>query len=168
MWARKLAGTAVRLLNQINWGVSILAIASLLAMMMLTVSDVFMRYVLNSPIVGSVELSEYLIVVAGFLGVAWCTMRGGHLKVGVIMDRMSSRVQAITDSITLFLGITVVPLVAWQLFVRAIGAYQDGLRSFILNIPDFIFYILAGVGYSLFFLALLPVLVNFLRKAIQK
>lgn len=168
MWIRKLAGAAVRLLNQVSRGVSILAIASLLAMMLLTVTDVFMRYVLNNPIVGSVELTEYLIVVAGFLGVAWCTFKGGHLKVGVIVDRMPPRVQAITDSITLFLGITVVPLVAWQLFVRAREAQLEGLSSFILDLPDFIFFIVAGVGYSLFFLALLPVLVQFIRKAIQR
>ncbi len=168
MWIRKLAGAAVRLLNQVSRGVSILAIASLLAIMLLTVSDVFMRYVLNNPIVGSVELSEYLIVVAGFLGVAWCTFKGGHLKVGVIVDRMPPRVQAITDSITLFLGITVVPLVAWRLFLRAREAQLEGSLSFILDLPDYIFYIIAGVGYALFFLALLPVLVEFVRKAIQK
>ena len=168
MWIKRLAGAAVRLLNQVSRGVSILAIASLLTMMLLTVSDIFMRYVFKNPIVGSVELVEYLIVVAGFLGVAWCTFRGGHLKVGVIVDRMRPRVQAITDSITLFLGITVVPLVAWQLFVRAREAQLEGLRSYILDLPDFIFLVVAGVGYALFFLALLPVLVESIRKAIQK
>jgi TRAP-type C4-dicarboxylate transport system permease small subunit len=168
MWIGKLAGAAVRLLNQVSRGVSILAIASLLAMMLLTVSDVFMRKVLTNPIVGSVELTEYLIVVAGFLGVAWCTFKRGHLKVGVIVDRMSPRVQAITDSITLFLGMTVVPLVAWRLFVRAREAHLEGLRSFIMDLPDSVFLIVAGVGYALFFLALLPVLVESIRKAIQK
>ncbi len=168
MWIRKLAGAAVRLLNQVSRGVSILAIASLLAMMLLTVTDVFMRKVLTNPIVGSVELTEYLIVVAGFLGVAWCTFKGGHLKVGVIVDRMPPRVQAITDSITLFLGMTVVPLVAWQLFARAREAQLEGLRSFILDLPDFIFLNVAAVGYALFFLALVPVLIQSIRKAIQK
>ena len=67
MWARKLAGTAVGLLDQVSRGLGILAIAALLSIMLLTVADVFMRYVLNNPIVGSVELCEYLIVVAGFL-----------------------------------------------------------------------------------------------------
>lgn len=168
MWTRKLAGAAVKVLNQVSRGVSIIAIVSLLAMMLLTVADVFMRYVFRNPITGSVELSEYFIVVAGFLGVAWCTIKGGHLKVDFIMNRMPTRVQAITDSITLFLGMTVVPLVAWQFFMRAREAQLEELRSFLLNIPDYIFYIVAGVGYALFFLALLPVLVNFIRKAIQK
>lgn len=168
MWLRKPAGAAVRLLNQVSRGASILAIATLLAMMMLTVADVFMRYVFKNPIMGSVELMEYLIVVAGFLGVAWCTFKRGHLKVGVIVDRMPPRVQAITDSITLFLGMTVVPLIAWRLFVRAREAQLDGLRSLILDLPEYIFFIVAGVGYSLFFLALLPVLVEFIRKATQK
>ncbi len=168
MWIRKPAGAAVRLLNQVSWGASVLAIATLLAMMLLTVADVFMRYVFRNPILGTVELIEYLIVAAGFLGVAWCTFKRGHLKVGVIMDRMPPRVQAITDSVTLFLGMTVVPLIPWQLFVRARGAQLEGLRSLHLNLPDYIFFIVAGVGYSLFFLALLPVLVEFIRKATQK
>ena len=81
---------------------------------------------------------------------------------------MPSRVQAIVDSITLFLGMTVVPLVAWRLFVRAKSAHLEGLRSLTLGLPDYIFFIVAGVGYSLFFLALLPVLVEFIRKATQK
>ena len=87
---------------------------------------------------------------------------------GVIVDRMPPRVQAITDSITLFMGMTVVPLIAWRLFVRAREAQLEGLRSLILDLPEYIFFIVAGVGYFLFFLALLPVLVEFIRKATQK
>lgn len=66
-----------KVLDQVSRVASITGIIFLLAIVVLTTADVFLRYVLNKPILGSVELTQYFIIVAGFLGLAWCAVRGG-------------------------------------------------------------------------------------------
>ena len=66
-------GYASRVLN-------IIGVTCLVLMMLLTVSDVFMRYVFTQPIKGSVELTEYLMAVVGFFGLAWCAIKKGHAQ----------------------------------------------------------------------------------------
>ena len=168
MWLKKLASVAQKTINQVSRVASILAVVFLLIMMALTVTDVFLRSFFNSPILGSMEITEYLIVVAGFLGLAWCAAKRGHLKVDMIMDRLSPRAQEISDSITMILALTVVPLVAWQCFEQAQYTLVEGNASAILHIPDYIFYNVAGVGYALLSLVLLTILADSIGKVIKR
>lgn len=170
MWMRirKLTGYANAVVNQVSRWLSIIGIAFMLAMMLFTVTDVFLRYAFRSPITGSVEICEYFIVVAGFLGIAWCAIKRGHLKVDMIMDRMPSRFQAVTDSLTITLGMAAVAVVAWQGFEKAREVQLDHIASAFLHIPAYPFYLIVGVSYSLLFLAMIPILVEYIRKAIGK
>ncbi len=165
---RKLGDYVVTVINQVSRGVSIVAIVFLLAMMILTVSDVFLRYVFNAPIKGSMELTQYFMIVAGFLGVAWCAVKRGHLKVDFVVNRLPPRYKAIVDTITLILAMTVIPLVGWEGLVKARDTQLDKTVSSFLHIPAFPFYIVMGLGYALMFLVLLTVLAEFIRKVMQK
>lgn len=168
MRIRKLAGYAATVINQVSKWMGFIAIIFILAMMGFTVTDIFLRYVFRAPILGNLEVIEYLMVVAGFLGVAWCAVNNGHLKVDMIMNRLPSRTQAVTDSITLAMGTAVVAIVAWQSFVKAQEVRLDQVASAFLNIPAYPFYLVVGVSYGLLFLAMLPILIEHIRKGIQK
>ena len=48
------------------------AAVALVGMMILTVADVFGRYVLNNPIKGTWELVGFLLVAAGGWGMGYC------------------------------------------------------------------------------------------------
>ena len=168
MWIRKPARSTVTAINQVSRVAGALAAIFMLAMVALTVADVFLRYLFNAPILGSVELTEYFMVIAGFLGLAWCALKGGHVKVDLIINHLPPRFQAITDSITLILAMTVVPLLAWQGFAQARYTLLHKSASPILDIPAYPFYTAVGLGCALLFLALATVLAEFIRKAIKR
>jgi len=137
-----------------------------MAIMVLTVADVILRSVFNRPISGSVELCELFIVVGGFLGVAWCCQKGGHVKVDILVSRWSPRWQAIADSVNNILAIFIIPLISWQLIVHGLELKIEGNVTDTLHIPLYPFYIIAGLGFALLSFEILLQLVKSLYKTI--
>jgi len=60
-------------------------------MMMLVVVEVFMRYVLHQPLMLADEFSAYMLVAVSYLGTAYTWRQGGHVRVTVLVGRLSSR-----------------------------------------------------------------------------
>jgi TRAP-type C4-dicarboxylate transport system permease small subunit len=60
-------------------------------MMMLVVVEVFMRYVLHRPLMVADEFSAYMLVVLSYLGTAYTWRQGGHVRVTVLVSRLSPR-----------------------------------------------------------------------------
>jgi TRAP-type C4-dicarboxylate transport system permease small subunit len=143
------------IINQASRLAGAIATIFIMAIMVLTVSDVLLRFFLNRPIPGSVELCEYFIVVGGFLGLAWCALKGGHVKVGMIIDRLSPRSQSVADCINYLIALSVVPLAAWRLFVQARIVQLERMTSANLEIPAYPFYLLASLGFALLTLVIL-------------
>jgi len=153
-------GYASRVLN-------IIGVTCLVLMMLITVSDVFMRYVFTQPLKGSVELTEYLMAVVGFFGLAWCAKNLGHARVDLLMTHFSTRTQAVFDSVTYLLALTVVPLVAWRGIETSNYAREIGKHSFMLEIPDYPFYMAMGIGFLVLSLVLIALMVKSIVKVVQ-
>lgn len=146
---------------------NIIGVTCLVVMMLLTVTDVFMRYVLTQPIKGSVELTEYLMAVVGFFGLAWCAAKRGHAKVDLLLTHFSARTQAVFDSLTYLLALTVVPLVAWRGIEASNYAREIGQHSFMLKIPAYPFFMAMGIGFLVLSLVLFVLMVKSIVKAVQ-
>ena len=138
-----------------------------MAMMLLTVTDVLLRYLFNRPILGSVEITEYLMAVTGFSGLAWCAANREHARVDLLVGRFSKRAQAIFDSVTYLPLSNVAPLVAWQGFVSSNYAREIGKHSFLLEIPAYPFYMVLGVGFAALSLTIMVLLVKSIAEAIR-
>ena len=168
MRARKAAGGELSAVAQVSRAAGIVAIVFLLTMMVFTVVDVLLRYFFNAPISGSIELVEFCMVVAGFLGLAWCAVKRGHVRVEFVINRLPPRAQVAVDTVTLLMALTVVPLVAWQAFLQAWYAFVDKAHSDYLEIPDFPFYIVFGLGFTLLALVMLTLLAELIGKVVRK
>jgi TRAP-type C4-dicarboxylate transport system permease small subunit len=60
-------------------------------MMMLVVVDVFMRYVMQRPLMVADELTAYMLVALSFLGFAYTWRQGGHVRVEVVVNYLPPR-----------------------------------------------------------------------------
>ncbi len=60
-------------------------------MMMLVVTDVFMRYVMRQPLMIADEFSAYMLVALSFLGFAYTWRQGGHVRVEVVVKYLPPR-----------------------------------------------------------------------------
>jgi TRAP-type C4-dicarboxylate transport system permease small subunit len=151
---------------QVSRILGICAIVLLGAMMMLTVTDVVMRLVFNNPVTASVEFTEYLILFVVYLGLAWCAMRGGHIKVEILVGRLPARVQAIINCINALIVMGLCAFLAWMAISESSASRDVGFASQITGIPDWPFYILVGFGFAVMFFAMTTTLVHSIYTAV--
>ena len=77
-----------RILNSLYSFCSLFSGIGIAVIALITFFDVIMRYFFNSPTFWASEISEYIIIWAVFLSMAWVLSVKGHIHVEVIYDRL--------------------------------------------------------------------------------
>lgn len=98
-------------------------------MMILVVVEVFMRYVLQQPLMLADELSAYLLVAVSYLGTAYTWRQGGHVRVTVLVSRLSPGVAGwmrLLGLILVFIFMIELDRVSYKMIAYAL---QINLRS---------------------------------------
>ncbi len=116
-----------------------MAVGVLVCMMMLTVTDVCLRYFFNRPIMASKEITEYMMVIVGFLGLAWCAVKGMHIKVNILVGTFSEKAQSVIDAVNHIIVIGLCALIASQSFKESLIVKELGRGSDITGIPNYPF-----------------------------
>lgn len=127
----------------------LIAIVAFSLMTTVTVIAVFFRYVLNSPIIWSEEISRYFAIWGIMFGISIATRHAAHLGVDVIVDFAPKEKQKILIIIgNSILVLTFAFLTVWAIsFV--VGAFKLGNVSPILRIPFWIIYLALPLGFGL-------------------
>ena len=133
----------------------IIGVIILLAMMMMTVADVVLRYFFSKPIIGSMEISVVLMACVVFLGIGWCALKDGHISVDIITGKLSKRGRAVLNGFDNVVTLVLALIVAWRSFVEALSAKEMEITSPILGIPRYPFVFITSFGFFLLFSAAL-------------
>jgi TRAP-type mannitol/chloroaromatic compound transport system permease small subunit len=80
----------------------------------ITVYEVFLRYVFNSPTVWVHETSDHLFAFSFLLGGAYTFSQGGHVKVDVLYNHFSERNKLILEVCTSFFFFLFLGLLLWK------------------------------------------------------
>ncbi|OGN91798.1 MAG: hypothetical protein A2Z70_00505 [Chloroflexi bacterium RBG_13_48_17] len=147
---------------------NIVAMSVLVAMMLLTVSDVFLRYVFKKPILDSISLTEYMMVCGVFLALAWCEVNGKHVTVDIVVSRFSPKIQTIFSIGTYFVELGLCSLITWQSFLETLAIRQLQKASLLLGVPVYPFYFILTFGFALFSLVMLTRFIYYLYEAVKR
>ncbi len=127
---------------------SYLGAAVLFLMMLLTTVDVASRYLFNSPILGALEITEFMVVavVFGFLGLT--QQEKAHVSVDLVKGRLPARPRRFIDFINRLAGLAILGLITWKTLERAIELMHMDEYSGTLHIPvaPFVFLVALGCG----------------------
>ncbi len=128
---------------------------------MLTVVHVMGRSFFNSPVRGTIEISTFVLLIIVTLG--WCSaaLAQGHIKVDLLVDRLPKRAQFIITNITLILSFVILAFATWASGIAAMG---DARYTSVLKIPDIPFKWVMTVGFGMFCICTLVVIIENLRK----
>jgi TRAP-type transport system small permease protein len=126
------------------------AITSLFMMMLLTSGDVCARYFLGMPIRGAQDVTELLMIPLVFLGLAFTSEKGGHIRVEILTARMPLQLQSFFLIITNSLSVAVAVLMSWRLFANFLSTFDLGEKTIILKIPIAPFVFLSCLGCAIF------------------
>ena len=143
---------------------SAIAVAALAVLCAVTVVDVVGRYRFNRPLLGAVEMSEFLMVILNFGGLALTELRGGHIRVDFFIEWLPQRVRALLEAVAALLGVAFWGFVSWRATVHLLRVREAGEVSANLAIPTWPFYLAVTVGCGLFAIALIGRAVGALRR----
>ena len=121
--AIKRAGDA---LAGIERALTVIAVVFLFVIMVLVVSDVFMRYVMNKPFTFTYDLiGLYLLAGVFFLTLSDALREHAHVSVDILLSRFSPAGRRLSEIATALAGLFVFILICKVGFERALENYQQ-------------------------------------------
>ena len=130
------------------------AAVTLLALMLIMLVDVIGRKLFSQPVIGSVELSELLLLITVYLAIPLVSENQEHVHLDFAENFFHARVQ----KIQLRIGETVCGLLtlggAYLILLKALRSAEDGETTTLLQIPMYPFF------YAVAFLLLITALVH--------
>ena len=153
-----------KLINALSVWLSWVSGACIVGMMLLTSSDVILRY-LGYPIRGTYDVVGLLGALAVALPIARTQILNRHVSMEFMAQRKSSIARGIAQVITFALGIGSYLLLAWQLAVLAAKLKTIGRVSDTVEIPLFPFVYAIAFGCVLMGLVLLVQSYRYFRPA---
>ncbi|MEC7489625.1 MAG: TRAP transporter small permease [Pseudomonadota bacterium] len=135
----------------------------LLALTMVTVSDVIMRTVFNSPILGGRDIAQLFLVIVVSASVAYSGRSGGQVVVELFGNFVGERATRWTDIVVKFIGFCMLLVLSWHLSVSGSAALEFGEASGTLQISYGPFMHLSAAGIMLYAIVLLIEIISIFR-----
>ena len=121
--------------GRLLFGSGIVAGVATFLMMVLVVANVALRFLLNAPISGTLEMTESMLTVLVFLSLALTQHEGGHIHVVLVTKRMPRAAQRLARLLAMLLGLAFFAwctYAAWGFAMRSlrINEHERGAVSF--------------------------------------
>jgi len=134
------------------------ASAWMMLMMALAISyEIFARYFFDKPTIWAADLTDFMLLYTTLLASAWLLKRDGHVKLTILLDRLSPKSRSVMEAVNSLLGAIICGFVVWYGTANTL----DALRRSItiprpLEVPKYLIVGVIPLGAFLF-------LVQFLR-----
>lgn len=99
------------------------------AMILLTLFEVFMRYVLDRPPVIADEFSSYMLIAISFLGLAFTWKAGEHVRITALVEHIPHKISVRFRLATLVLALVVDIALIFSGYVFLSNSFRIGERS---------------------------------------
>jgi len=132
-------------------------------------ADVFGRYALDSPIPGTFEVTEALMVFIVFFAYAHTEATGQNIRIQLIEKRITERQKIFLDLPAYLLGMFIFGLICWQSWEQAWQSYEINQRmSGLLRLPLWPAKSAVVLGSFLLVLQFMIGFVSSIHKILQK
>lgn len=125
-----------------------LSMLALVAMMIIIVADVFMRYTFNAPIPGTYDLVGILLAIMVFFGLAKVISERAEITIDIVDNLVPPVVVRLLKIIASLIALGVLLFVFWSMIGPMISAQRYGDRSLELNLPVWLTWALSLVGLA--------------------
>lgn len=140
---------------------------ALLAIVFMVTTDVILRASLNSPIRGSYELAQLIMVFVASFAFAYAQVFRRHIAIPILVMRFPQKTQAILECSAWLMGCILYGLVAWQSTIQGFNLIEQGYTTLALGIPIGPFHFAVVVGCALFSAVLMANFIETLPKVRQ-
>jgi TRAP-type C4-dicarboxylate transport system permease small subunit len=142
----------------------------LLVTMALVVSyNVLMRYFIGKPPVWVTEITEWILLYATFLAAAWVLKEDGHVKIDVVLIRLSQKNQYVLSVVVCVLGILTCGFFAYHGAKAVYSLYKrDVIMMGMILMPKYILVAVIPLGILLSLIQFIRVLKGLLGGEVSK
>ena len=137
-------------LGRVSAVLAYIGAAALLLMMGLTAADVIGRYLFNAPILGTFEITEFLVLLLIFSFLAYTQSKKSHVAVDLLVGLFPQKVRAGIAVFNHTVCLLLMVLITWMGFQKALELKAVGEASPNLQIPDYPFVFFLAFGCLVF------------------
>lgn len=123
--------------------------------MMFIVVNVFMRFVLDAPILGAYEIVEQMMFVGVFCSFAYAQQQGSHIRVSMLIMHVPKRIAMAICCFTSLCGVAILGMMTYAAGKQFTLAADHAYTTAMLKFPLSPFYALEIVCCVIFALAVL-------------
>lgn len=149
------------MLEKIEKFVSCVCVA---VMSILVFINVIARFVFNSPLAVSDEMSTYLFVLMSFMGTAIAARRHAHLGLSIVTDRLSPQGRKIMGMIMYAISALFCLLIVIFGVQMVISQYQLGQQTAAMQWPEWIYGSFVPVGAAFAMLAFISGIIEMAKE----
>ena len=120
----------LRITEFITGSMYILGAISICVLFLLMFGDVSGRFLFNSPIRGTTEISEYLLVAIAFLSLGYAQLKGTHITVETLIVYLPERLRIVLDIFFSLVAIIFFTIMTLEIAERA---YLDWANKILLS-----------------------------------
>lgn len=137
------------------------------AAMILVVGNVILRQ-FGYPLGGTYEWVGFLTALAIGLSLAYCAALGGHVAVTMFVDKLPAKVQSSIDVLTASIVLLFLAMTSWELATYAVEVAASGEVASTTKVPIYPFIYLITLGFLMYGLVQLSVVIESMRKVARK
>lgn len=89
-------------------------------------ADVIFRNLNINIIPASVEISEYMLMIATFIAAPWVLYRNEHIRVDVLLNAIPKSVTFLLELVSNLIGFLVTAILTWQSIIVLTDYYSQG------------------------------------------
>lgn len=124
------------------------AAAFLAAVTLITFVSVFLRYLFNTAIPDSYDLSSLLLGILIFWGIASASYRGEHITVDLLYGAAPPALQRAMGLFSDLVTLICLVVFTWMVGIKVINTHNDNVSTFDLRQPVWIYYFVAWIGLA--------------------
>ena len=145
-----------------------IGLTAMLVMMMITCIDVIGAKVFKSPILGALDIVQLSQIVAIAFAASMTLIIGRHIQVEFFFDLLPRRVQAVINTIVLFIVLVFFIVIIWQVCVLGYSFQTSGEYTATAYIPLYPFAYALALACTPVCLVLLVKLFKSLKPKVEK
>lgn len=133
----------------VRWISNFLAFFSIIStagMMLISVADVIMRKIFNSPIVGASELVT-MLNVGTILALGMGCLTGENISVDFVMDKCPKKIQHLVQILIHLITIIIFGIVIWRGYLAAMDSKGKNYVFSLLKVPQWPFILVIVLGF---------------------
>ena len=159
--------TLYNLVNKLSlWGAYLSSIL-LVSLVLLILSEIFIRYFFNTSTLIADEYSGYLFLASVFLGLSYTFKENAHIRINILTSRMSEKSNKFIDIFAGSITIVVLLFALYRTILFTFDSYEmEMLSESVSQTPLYLTQLVMPLGLSLFILSVLIFVIKGLKNDI--